>query len=810
MILQGSYNTALVLLSVVIAFFAAFTALNLISRLNDPLSAHLVKTRVGVAGLVLGLGIWSMHFVAMLAYSLPVPVRYDGSATVWSLVVAIVACVAGLGISFWRRRYVSVLLGGSVLGLGIASMHYIGMAAMRVPARMQYEPLLVVLSVLIAIGAAITAIWFALAIGRGQIHARLRVKLASSVIMGLAIAGMHYTGMAAMTVYDGRFAEYVASGFEINPTVMGAALTVSAILLMSFALWSSRLVAETNLIRANEEKVSAITENIADVIITINISGTIEFVNAAVEKVFGYTSGELINQNVSCLMPEPWHGKHAEYIQAYTESGRDRLTNFAQRELYAMRKDGSTFPIDLAVSETEVSGNKMFIGTIRDISERIETQQRLHYLAHHDVLTTLPNRLSFQEHIEQSLKNAKQRGRKVAVLFLDVDRFKLINDTLGHHVGDFLLQEVAIRLQRCVRRGDVVSRLSGDEFTILLDDVNELEDIAPIAHKLIGSFSEPVVYSGQELFTTVSIGISIYPDDGNDLPTMMQHADIAMYSAKGEGGSCYRFYSTDMNPRADERLQFEASLRRALERKEFVLHYQPQMDTETGSVAGVEALLRWQHPVHGLIPPLDFIYILEETGLIVSVGEWVIRNACQQHIQWCEAGFKPVMMAVNISARQFNDAELVEKITTILDETGMAPRYLELEITETTLIQQTDKTMSTIAGLHSLGVQLAIDDFGTGYSSLGYLRKLPIHTLKIDRSFVLDITTDPDDAAIVQLILDMANSLKLNVIAEGVETAEQLDFLQKRHCRYVQGYYFSRPVLAEDLDAMLLKTGMSP
>jgi len=803
MILQGNYNSFLVLLSVVIAVFAAYTALNFISRLSDTRSVYLTLTRIGAGGLVMGLGIWSMHFVAILAYKLPIPIRYDGMTTLWSLLVAVFACIIGLAIASRRQALYSVLLGGGFLGAGIASMHYIGMTAMHIPAIIQYDLLLVCVSVLIGMCSAIAALWVATAIGSGEIVDSFIIKMSSAVIMGGAIAGMHYTGMAAIQVYSIPGDEFVSTGFELDPALIGVSLTISTILLMSFALWASRLVANTRLIRANEEKVSAITQNVVDVIITINTDGIIEFANASVEKVLGFRPGELIGQNVSMLMPSPWRQKHDQFIHNYLHSGQSRVIGVGQRELQAVHKDGSVFPIDLAVSETSVAGKRIFIGTIRNISERIEIQQRLHYLAHHDALTDLPNRLSFQEHIEQALLHAKRRRCLVAVLFLDLDRFKVINDTLGHYVGDYILQEVAKRLQNCIREGDIIARLSGDEFTVLLDDVSELDDIAPIAHKIIGTVCKPFVYSGQELFTTVSIGISMFPDDGNDPASMMQHADIAMYRAKAEGGNRYRFYSPDMDARADERLQLETSLRHALVRNEFTLYYQPQVDIENGAIVGIEALLRWQHPVRGLIIPQDFICLLEETGLIDSVGEWVLRTACQQNMAWQAAGLPPMQVAVNLSARQFNEQSLVKTVADILDETGMDPDYLELEITENILLHQTSHTLHTLRELNALGVQLAIDDFGTGYSSLSYLRKYPIHTLKIDRSFIHDINTDADNAAIVQLIIDMGHSLKLNVIAEGVETCEQRDYLRERNCWEMQGYYFSQPKPAEELNSLL-------
>ena len=810
MTLEVSYNTGLVVVSIFIAIFAAYTALNLIPRLNNGHTNYLLRTRIASSGLILGLGIWSMHFVGMMAFDLPVPVRYDAATTLWSLVAAVVACSVGLLLCVKKQNPLQIIIAGSCLGLGISTMHYIGMAAMRMPASMHYNTPLVIVSIAIGIVSAIAAIWIAFAIGRGTISGSFFVKVSSAIIMGIAISGMHYTGMSAMSVSANNNFVSATSGFVLNPSIMGIALTVSAILLMSFALWSSKLVNETNLIRASEEKISAITENILDVIITINQEGIIEFTNAAVEPVLGYRPDELIARNISMIMPATYRMKHKQYLSRTLNRDRTQKSGFRQRELQAIQKDGTVIPIDLAVSEAVVAGKRIFIGTIRDISERIQTQQRLHYLAHHDVLTTLPNRLSFLENIKYALSHARRRKCLVAVLFMDLDRFKVINDTLGHHVGDILLQEIAQRLKDSIREGDMIARLSGDEFTILLDDINTAEDITPIAHKLVTNLASPVNFNNRELFTTVSIGISVYPNDGNDAQSLMRHADIAMYSAKSDGGNCYRFYRPDMNARADEQLQLETHLRHALEREEFVLYYQPQVDIRNNQITGVEALLRWQHPERGLIGPADFIDILEETGLIVPVGEWVLLNACLQHLAWRKAGLKPIQVAVNLSARQFIETDLVKNITGILAKTGMDPAYLELEITENLLLEQTGRTFNAIQDLHALGIKLAIDDFGTGYSSLSYLRKIPIHTLKIDRSFICGLTLNIDDTAIVQLIIDMAYSLNLNVVAEGIEKLEQLECLQRFKCNVMQGFLFSRPVPADEIERLLLlKDSMS-
>ncbi|MDH5425191.1 MAG: EAL domain-containing protein [Gammaproteobacteria bacterium] len=799
--LEGSYSPELVFLSVLIAMFSAYTALNLISRLKSKHSAHITQSRIGTSGLVLGLGVWSMHFVGMMAFSLPVPIHYDGALTLASLIVAIISAIAGLAVANAKENKTWLICGGVVLGLGISSMHYIGMAAMHVQAGSHHNIFLIILSILTGIIASVMALWMAFNTGKSATSTFL-LKLASSFIMGSAIAGMHYIGMAAMSFHSVSQLNYTATGYELNPDVIGVALTGTILLLMSFALWSSRVIANSDLVYQNEEKVRAITENLSDVIITINSSGIIEFANATVLKHFGYRPDEIIGRNVNILMPLPEQQQHDNHLLNYLQTKQsDIIKNI--NEFQASHKNGNTFPIDLSVTETKISGNTIFIGTIRDISERVEAQKKLEYLAHHDVLTTLPNRHFFLQNIDHALASAKRNSQIIAVMYLDLDRFKVINDTLGHDIGDKLLQEIAKRLKNCIRASDIIARISGDEFTILLDHLSNKNDIALIARKVIDELSRPFVHSGHELYSSASIGISIYPDDVKTTSGMMRHADIAMYRAKSEGGNQYCFYSTEMNTRASSHLKLESELRHALERGEFELYYQPQMDNENGVYSGAEALLRWQHPQLGVLPPGDFIPILEETGLIIPVGEWAIRTACQQAVSWEQAGLPPMHVAVNLSARQFTEHDMADKISVILQETGLPAEYLELEITENILMQQNNHTMNIINKLHKLGIQLAIDDFGTGYSSLSYLRKFPIHTLKIDRSFVRDITMDSDDAAIVQLIIDMAHSLKLNVIAEGVESKEQVEFLKARKCWEMQGYYFSKPLPADEITALL-------
>lgn len=435
--------------------------------------------------------------------------------------------------------------------------------------------------------------------------------------------------------------------------------------------------------------------------------------------------------------------------------------------------------------------------------ERKRTEARIEYLARYDGLSGLPNRVMFQDRLHQAILEASRGKEQLAVMFLDLDRFKTINDGLGHHAGDILLKAVAQRLKGCLRAGDTVARLGGDEFTFLLTNVQQLDDVVRVAQKILESFSQPFIALDQELFVTASLGVALYPADASDAETLVRDADVAMYRAKEQGRDNYQFYTQEMNASLNQKLALENQLRRGLERDEFRLFYQPQLSLLDGRIVGVEALLRWQHPDHGLLAPADFIPIAEETGLVVPLGEWALRIACRDNAAWQRAGLPPLRVSVNLSARQFKQRDLSLTVLRILEESGLEPHYLGLELTETVLMENAKGAIASLNELHSQGIEISIDDFGTGYASLSYLKRFPIDLLKIDRSFVDDITTDPDDAAISRAIITMAHGLGIKVIAEGVETGPQLAFLRAAQCDAIQGFYFSEAISADGFAAML-------
>ncbi|MGH8633524.1 MAG: putative bifunctional diguanylate cyclase/phosphodiesterase, partial [Burkholderiales bacterium] len=442
-------------------------------------------------------------------------------------------------------------------------------------------------------------------------------------------------------------------------------------------------------------------------------------------------------------------------------------------------------------------------GTGRDITEQKRAEEQIRHMAHYDALTELPNRMLLHDRIGQAIAQSQRDQEVLAILFIDLDRFKTVNDSLGHAVGDHLLKTVAGLLESCTRGSDTIARIGGDEFVVLLGGLKEPEDARHVAQKVLDALAEPVVVDGHELRITPSVGICAYPHDGEDVETLMRNADTAMYYAKQMGRNNYQFFTQAMNDAAQQRLVIENDLRHAVERNEFLLHYQPQLDLKSGAIIGFEALVRWRHPQRGMVPPSDFIAAAEESGLIGPLGEWVLRQACTEARAWRDAGHPELQVSVNCSAQQFQREGFVETVDLILSGTGLPASCLELEITESVIVQRSEEVIARLAALDTMGVRISIDDFGTGYSSLSYLKRFAIHQLKIDQSFVRDISSDPDDAAIVSAIIAISHSLGLKVVAEGVETAEQLAFLRSLGCDGAQGYYFSRPVPADEFARLL-------
>ncbi len=683
--MTGSYSYWLVLLSIIVAIFASYTALDLATRITASKGRSAKFWLIGGA-FSMGMGIWSMHFIGMLAFSLPVPMGYDVPVTLLSLLIAgVVSYFALYTVTRTTLSGKNLFIGGVLMGLGIGAMHYTGMAAMEMFPPIQYEPWLLVASIMIAIVASHAALWIAFNL-RGNDKWMMYAKLVSAVIMGFAITGMHYTGMAAA-----RFA-------PDSICLTGASVDNS---------W---------------------------------MAGTIA---------------------------------------------------------------GFTFLILCVTLVLSIYDAHMASKTARMAASLKQANEELQLMALQDGLTKLPNRVLLEDRLGQAIAHAQRSRSLCAVLFVDLDRFKAVNDSLGHFVGDELLKGVASRLRSAVRTADTVSRLGGDEFVVVLGELAQADDAAKITVNILETLSQPFRVLAHELVITPSIGISLYPHHGTSVRVLINHADAAMYAAKRSGRNSFQFFTEEMSTFMPERLQLENEMRGALVRREFEVHYQPTVNIDTGETIGMEALVRWRHPQKGLLAPAEFVPLAEETGLIIPIGNWVLQEACRQNKAWHDKGLLRARVAVNISALQFGQQNLLDTVAQALRKSGLAPQYLELEITESALMQKAAEAIVTLEQLAGMGVHISIDDFGTGYSSLSYLKRFPIHTLKIDRSFIRDISENADDAAIVSAIIAMAHHLRLKVVAEGVETKDQLRHLRLLGSDEYQGYYRSMPLPAEDFERML-------
>jgi diguanylate cyclase (GGDEF)-like protein/PAS domain S-box-containing protein len=557
-----------------------------------------------------------------------------------------------------------------------------------------------------------------------------------------------------------------------------------------------------------KERAQVTLNSIGDAVLTTDMLGNVTYLNLEAEAMTGWSREDALGRPL------------AEVFRIIDGTTRQTVANPAQHALaedmtvglaadcVLIRRDGFESAIEDSAAPIHNRSGQVTGAVIvfHDVSQSRAMAQKMAHLAQHDFLTDLPNRAQLMERLSQAIGLANRHRKQVALLFLDLDDFKHINDSLGHAIGDQLLQSVADRLVSCVRSTDMVCRQGGDEFVILLAEIEQPQDAGHVAETLLAAFFEPHLIGGLELHVTLSIGISVYPDDGGNVDSVMQNADTAMFHAKASGHNNYQFFRADMNIRAVRRLAVETSLRRALKEGEFLLHYQPKIDLDSGAITGAEALIRWLDPDLGLIQPAQFIPVAEACGLIVPIGRWVLREACRQVRAWLDSGLRAVPVAVNISAEEFRHKGFLDGVALMLQETSLAPSYLELELTESILMHDADSSALVLDALKAMGVRLAIDDFGTGYSSLSYLKRFPIDTLKIDQSFVRDIATDADDATIVSAVIGMGKNLKQRVVAEGVETHEQLEFLRAQQCHEGQGFYFSH-ALSADAFGLQLKCG---
>jgi diguanylate cyclase len=759
------HDPRLVALAAAVCAFASYTAVDLAhhARHRDG-AARGHRLWLPVAAVATGFGIWATHFIAMLAFQPGMPGGYNLALTALSLVAAIVLTGLGLAIANSPVRF-RRLIGGAVVGGGIAAMHYTGMAAFEIAGRIVWDPVLVMVS--IGLGALFGAA--ALAVG---LSGRLGNRIAGAALLTLAICSHHFTAMGAAVI-------------EPDPTIVISPLAVPADWLsLGIAFVSALLILLALLglgVDLRMRREAAMLERMR------------ELADAAVEGLL-VCDGELIvaaNRSFRDLVQDGAGTADRPLSAFFPEPAlMDRLATAGRAVETVMRaRGGETIPVELIRHQITYGGRPHPVIAVRDLRDRKKAEQQIHFLAHHDALTSLPNRLSFNRKLDLELAAHHVSGRCLAVLLLDLDRFKEINDLFGHPAGDAVLQSVARRVRSVLGGEQMLARLGGDEFAVVVPHLDAPIEAGRIAEEVLAVLREPDQALPAGVTIGSSVGIAIYPADAGDRATLISYADAALYAAKAEGRGLFRFFEARMGASLRERRQIEFDLRQAVARGELSLAFQPQTRISSEEVFGFEVLLRWQHGTRGEISPATFIPVAEECGAILPIGEWVLRRACAEAASWPN----PLGIAVNVSRVQLHSGDLPRLVRDILRETGLAPHRLELEVTETALIKDFDRALSTLQQLKWLGVRLAMDDFGTGYSSLSNLRAFPFDKVKIDQSFIRSVDRNAQSATIVRAIVGLARGLDLPVLAEGVETAEELNFLSREDCREAQGYFLGRP-----------------
>ncbi|MCD9023589.1 EAL domain-containing protein [Cohnella silvisoli] len=803
--IHGTYDISLVILSYLIAVAASYAALDLAGRVSAARNGNSRALWLIGGAIFMGFGIWAMHFVGMLAFNLPIPVSYDVVLVIISVLVAILASLIALHVVGRKQlRLKRLIVGGFLMSVGISAMHYIGMTSMRVG--IYYVPGLFILSVVIAFVASIAALWLSYYFRMEHSWKGVGYKLGSGLVMGAAIVGMHYTGMAAARFHTGNGLE-ILSGMRVNQQWLAYAIAIGTFAALAFALFGvfidKRLSRKNDEIIEHEKWYKSLYENHLDGIISVNIQGKIIDINPSAIRITGIEAADYLHQPSSKLLEihvEEYREKSNQVFQSSLKYGQVKIA-----ETVIIHKEGHH--IHLSTMSVPVTIDGAVRGTyliFRDITEEKRTKETIQHMAYHDDLTGLPNRRLLKRTLEETIRHSVPGDSRFAVLVMDIDRFKMINDSLGHAFGDQFLQLVTDRLHHAAVGIQVtIARMGGDEFTLICHG-NPIEDVTKrLAQRIIDLIQIPYRLKDNDFYVSASIGIALYPEHGLDAEQLLKNADTAMYEVKRNGKNGFQYYSSVLDEHVMNNIELEAALRKAVDGEQLIIHYQPQISLHNQQVIGVEALLRWIHPEKGLIEPGVFIPIAEETGLIGEIGTWVMREACRQMQQWQQQYGWNIPVSVNLSTQQFHQEKLVSAIESILRETGLHPQYLELEITES-MMMDASRSGQILRELTRLGIQISMDDFGTGYSSLSYLKLFPIHKLKIDRSFIKDITSNEDDKAIVSSIIAMAHNLKMNVIAEGVETREQLQILMDNGCDDIQGYYFSRPIPAKEVEQMYL------
>jgi diguanylate cyclase (GGDEF)-like protein len=775
----GEHDIRLVLVAGTLCLLAAFTAFSIFEQARRAERRRLAWT--ALAGFVAGTGIWATHFVAMLAYRPHLPIGYDLYLTLVSIGAAVLVTGAGWTAALHGGR-AGTLAAGTVIGAGIGTMHYIGMAAVELPGRFEWQPALVAASLLI--GTAFSAA--ALAVHRRKPRA---LPWRPALLFTLAICGLHFTAMAAASILpDSRVAVPPAAidGDVLTLAVVAMALVILAIGFL-MVLFDRKLAKN-----AIEESRRLRT-----------------FADAAVEGLVVIDGERIVDANRSFLALAGFDslgdapGRLSDLLIEANLPGLSMAPDAPPSECRLMRADGETREVELLLRPLAWRGRELRILAVRDISERKEAAERIAHLAFHDALTGLPNRAVFADHLERTVASSGECGEPVAVLCVDLDGFKAVNDLYDHPAGDALLIAAAQRLRAAVRGHELVARLGGDEFAVVQAGGQQPDHAGLLASRILEALAEPFAIGLDTVRISGSVGVALFPDDAADSASLVKNADMALYRAKAEGRASARFYEAAMDEALRRRRQLEADLRQAIGRNELSVHYQPLADLESGSILGFEALLRWTHGRIGEIGPATFIPLAEETGLILKLGEWVLREACAEAVRWTPA----LKLSVNLSPLQFSQGDLAAEVEAVLAETGLDPSRLELEVTEGLLIRDADKAIRILERLKALGVQISMDDFGTGYSSLSYFRMFPFDKVKIDQSFIRDMIGNPQARAIIRSVIGLGQGLGMPVVAEGVETAEQLEALRAEGCDQVQGYGISRPGPIGNFEGVVMDRG---
>jgi diguanylate cyclase (GGDEF)-like protein/PAS domain S-box-containing protein len=735
-----------------------------------------------------GCGIWATHFIAMLAYDPGISTGYDSALTAVSLILAIAITGVGLSVALSNFSRWSGPIGGAVIGGGIAAMHFTGMMALEVPGHISWSVELVVASLFLGV------LFGSLAFVVATRNDGKRNYWFATFALTLAIVSHHFSAMGAVSVIpDPRIVTNILS---LSPTSLSLIVAGVATIILGMSLVAS-MSARQSQDKLGQQRIllDAALENMSQGLAMFDADGRVTLCNERYARMTGVPYATIQGQSLLDLF------KLRKAAGDFPDDPQEvfvRILADVRLGKSAMRIMQTLKGRSIRVIEEPMAGGG-WVATLEDITAWREAQEKLAYLAHHDPLTSLPNRTKFREDLEQTLRRVNRDGR-LAVLCLDLDHFKEINDSLGHPIGDDLLKDVAIRLRTSVREGDTVARLGGDEFAIVQAGTDlQASESSSLAERLVEIVGAPYAIHGHQLNIGVSIGIAFAPNDGEDPDQLLKNADMALYRAKEDGRATYRFFEPGMDARAQARRLLEIDLRAALTRDEFEVHYQPIHDLNTDRITAFEALIRWKHPRRGMISPIDFIPLAEETGLITQLGDWILRKACMDAAAWS----REVRVAVNLSPVQFKNSNLVQSVISALAASGLAPERLELEITESVLLQDSEATLAALHKLRSFGVKISMDDFGTGYSSLSYLRSFPFDKIKIDRSFVHELATREDSMAIVRAVTGLGKSLGISIVAEGVETNEQLGLLRTEGCTEVQGFLFSRPRPAQDVEAML-------